>query len=931
MTPERWQMVRGILQSAMELRPAERDAFLDRECASDPSLRMDVDEMLSIEGKLDPGFLESPAAQHVEPTPSLLGDTTLPKGTRLGNYELLALLGAGGMGQVYRARDVLLKREVAIKIIPNFYSSDPDRLHRFRQEAEATAALNHPNILTVYQVGQHDSTFYIVAELLHGDTLRDRLRTGPVQVRTAIDYGVQIARGLAAAHDKGIIHRDLKPENIFVTRDGHIKILDFGLAKLIEQRPERRTKAEDEKSTATQVTEPGLALGTTAYMSPEQVRGSRVDHHSDIFAFGSVLYEMVTGRLAFAKGTSAETMTAILNEDQPALSSSGKNISPGLQKVIQRCLEKQPERRFQSALDIAFALEALSESGSVPVAAVTRSSRLSLRWGVTAVAVAVVAALVIAWWWKPAAVPIVDSANQLTADGQPKNGGFSDGTRVYFTEGDLGAEKVAQVSTTGGATSFIDTTLPNVSILALSHDGATLLLSETGQSFGDLWSLPLPAGEPRRLVGGKSLGNASFFPDGRIAYTLQAIDEPSKLIVAERDGANPHTIGTFEGRISGLAVSPDGKEILIERNKNDNSYTVQILGLDGSGLRNLILDSTHDDRCCFQWSTDQQYLFYLAMTGGRNDVWALPLKGSLFRSPPQAVRLTAGPLSYSTPLPSPDRTRIFTVGTRGRGELVRYEINTHQFSPYMGGISAMELTFSADGKWMAYTSYPDLTLWRSRADGTERMQLTFTPMRVIWPYISPDGGKVAFTSDTAVYVIDTAGGQPRKIIDGAYGGCWSPGGTELLLTSVAANQRSVRIYETDSGRVSDVPGGFGKYAALWVDANTIVAADATDRKFKTLDLRTQTWTDLLAGEYINWYISLDRKYLYVTKTGGELLIQRVRFTDRKVENIGSLKDLRQVMNPVWGVTSMVVAPDGSLLFTRDLSSQELYALDIRWP
>jgi hypothetical protein len=434
MTPERWQMVRGILQSAMELRPDQRGAFLDRECASDPSLRKDVDEYLSIEGKLDPEFLESPAMQHVElPAPSSLGDTALPKGTRLGNYEVQALLGAGGMGQVYRARDLLLKREVAIKIILEIYSSDPARIHRFKQEAEATAALNHPNILTVYQVGQHDSIFYIVAELLHGDTLREGLRTGPLPVRSAIDYAVQIARGLAAAHEHGIVHRDLKPENIFVTRDGHIKILDFGLAKLSEHRSDRRAHDEKTKSTPTQWTEPGLTIGTTPYMSPEQVRGGKIGPHSDIFAFGAVLYEMLTGRLAFAKATSAETMTAILNEDPPTLSSSGPNIPPGMQRVIQRCLEKQPERRFQSASDLAFALETLSGSGTSPVKTadqIATSYPLRLAGGAVTLMLVV---LVFLWWRILPRSPGVESIAQLTDDGEVKDQGAeiaTDGPRV---------------------------------------------------------------------------------------------------------------------------------------------------------------------------------------------------------------------------------------------------------------------------------------------------------------------------------------------------------------------------------------------------------------------------------------------------------------------------------------------------------------------
>ena len=244
---------------------------------------------------------------------------TLTPGTRLDGYEILGPLGAGGMGEVYRARDAALKREVAIKVLPEYWSRDPERLHRFEQEAQATAALNHPNIVSIFHVGKFDGSPYIVTELLQGESLRDRLRKGPLRLREAIDVGGDIARGLAAAHDAGIVHRDLKPENIFVTKDGRVKILDFGLAKL---NPTKFASSDGPTASFQQQTDPGHVLGTVGYMSPEQVRGQTADARSDIFAAGAVMYEMLTGKPAFRKATSAETMTAILNEDPPAVSAT---------------------------------------------------------------------------------------------------------------------------------------------------------------------------------------------------------------------------------------------------------------------------------------------------------------------------------------------------------------------------------------------------------------------------------------------------------------------------------------------------------------------------------------------------------------------------------------------------------------------------------
>src|SRR5438552_1917038 len=268
----------------------------------------------------------------------------LTPGTKLGPYEIQSLLGAGGMGEVYRARDPQLGRDIAIKILPTFLSQDPDRLRRFEQEARAAAALNHPNILAVFQMGTYEVAPYLVSELLEGGTLREQLVRGPMLLRKAIDCGVQIARGLSAAHEKGIVHRDLKPENLFITKDGRVKILDFGLAKLV-----RRQNSSDHSAITASATEPGVVMGTVGYMSPEQVCGKTADRRADIFAFGAILYEMLTGKRAFQKPTSAETMSAILNEDPPGISQSGLRVPPALQRVVHRCLEKSPEQRFQSA------------------------------------------------------------------------------------------------------------------------------------------------------------------------------------------------------------------------------------------------------------------------------------------------------------------------------------------------------------------------------------------------------------------------------------------------------------------------------------------------------------------------------------------------------------------------------------------------------
>src|SRR6266540_3798156 len=326
-------------------------------------------------------------------------------GANFDHYEILASLGAGGMGEVWRARDTRLERDVAIKLLPAEFAKDADRLRRFEQEARATSALNHPNILTVYDTGTHETRPYIVAELLVGEELREEMNQGAIALRKALDYAVQVANGLAAAHEKGIVHRDLKPENLFVTRDGRVKILDFGLAKLTHA--EEGAGQQTSLPTAAAATEPGVVLGTLGYMSPEQVRGRPADVRSDIFSFGAILYEMLSGKRAFQGDSAADTMSAILREDPPELSVTNRNIAPGLERIVRHCLEKNPEQRFHSAHDLAFDLEALSGLSGPRLEPRARAGppRQRLVQTIAFVAVAVVVGLLAGRqiWKKPAA------------------------------------------------------------------------------------------------------------------------------------------------------------------------------------------------------------------------------------------------------------------------------------------------------------------------------------------------------------------------------------------------------------------------------------------------------------------------------------------------------------------------------------------------
>lgn len=852
----------------------------------------------------------------------------LTPGAKLGPYEIIAPLGAGGMGEVYRARDPQLGREVAIKILPSFLSRDPDRLRRFEQEARAAAALNHPNILAVYQMGTHDGAPYLVSELLEGSTLRDQLLRGAVPVRKAVDYAIQTARGLAAAHEKGIVHRDLKPENLFLTKDGRIKILDFGLAKLIQN-----PGASDPGSpTMTDGTEPGVVLGTVGYMSPEQVRGQTADDRADLFALGAILYELLTGKRAFHKPTSAETMTAILNEDPPSASHITQGIPLALQKVVQRCLEKNPEQRFHSASDLAFALEALSESGSAPAgafaAAVSRGKGL---WMVAAGLVLAIIAGVALWLNRSHANPVVESVVQLTNDGQAKSGSMeTDGTRIYFNEGPSGSHRIAQVSVHGGQTGDLPSNLLNPEVVGLTQDGSDLLVL-TGSFVAvrrTMWLVPLPVGEARRL-GDTDVTGATLFPDGRLLYA-----QDSGTFVAEKDGSSPR-------KLEGLSkypfpqISPDGTRLAFHvHDATGDSWTIDEAAGDGTGIHSILKSGANlpDDVCCSGWTEDGKYLLFLGTTNGRSDIWAYSEENHFLTRAAMPVPLTNGPISYSSFVASRDGKQIFAVGAQLRGELVRYDPKTQEFLPYLGGISAGDPTFSRDGKWMAYLSYPEHTLWRTRVDGSDRLQLTYSPTMVIFPRISPDGTKVAFSDSSGVpYVVSMNGGTPQKLTDYGVAPDWSPDGNFLATTVYLEGAYRSRVIDVRNGNVTLVPNSKDTLGPWYATQDTLIAIASDQSKLVRYNFKTQKWSDILTSpdKFVNWLTSPDGKYFYYSTGGSDPTVFRLRLSDDAVEQVVKLKNVR-LANDLDVGPKLNVTPDNSVLVLRDIGTEEVYALSVNW-
>ena len=521
-------------------------------------------------------------------TCTTLAPVPLTAGSRLGSYEIVAPLGAGGMGAVYRARDARLGRDVAIKVITESFADDTTALARFEREAISIAKLSHPNILSIYEFVEDAGRAFVVMELVDGETLRARLEHGPLPVRKTSAYALQIARGLAAAHARGIVHRDLKPENVMVTRDDHVKILDFGLAK--EAVPQGDVSAA---ATRLAQTTPGTILGTFGYMAPEQVRGVTVDHRADIFAFGAVLYEMATGRRAFQGETAADTMTAILTKEPPELEGDAPAIHPGLERIIRRCLEKTPELRFQSASDLAFALEALSTasgataSGAAAALAApsTRPARANLVPWTVATIMALVAAL--GWFWRgaPAASPPFDMFTRIT---------------------ELAGEETAPALSPDG------TTIAYAVRIADSWDIYT-------QRVGGRNATPI-LNDPRRNEGGPA-----FSPDGA-SIAFHESDTDGGIFVAGATGESVRRLTEFGFHPS---WSPDSKRIafaaeeIFDPSSRQGEAALYVTGIGGGQPRRVV----DGDAVQASWSPAGDRLVYWSNTGGQRDIFTVTVDG----------------------------------------------------------------------------------------------------------------------------------------------------------------------------------------------------------------------------------------------------------------------------------------------------------------
>jgi serine/threonine protein kinase len=684
------------------------------------------------------------------------------------------------MGEVYRARDPRLSREVAVKVLPASLSADPDRLRRFEQEARAAGVLNHPNITAVYDIGQHEGSPYVVSELLEGETLRSRLGGEALSLRKALDYARQIALGLAAAHEKGIVHRDLKPENLFVTRDGRVKILDFGLAKL--------TRAEEggartDLPTAAAGTEPGMVLGTLGYMSPEQVRGRPADHRSDIFSFGAILYEMLSGKRAFYRDTAADTMSAILKEDPPDLSVTGKNIPPGLERIVRHCLEKNPEERFHSAHDLAFDLQALSDHSGIAVSPRLQRSRLrfsstTLVSGAVLLAAGAVLGAWLGGWLLRRPIPEPPSFRYLTYSGDDWSPAASpDGTTIAFASSRDGTSRI-WIKQLAGGNEVALTRGPDDSP-RFWPDGSSVLFVRRNGERSALYRVSTVGGEPRRLVDDGWDPEPS--PDGRRLAFLRSVPRPSgratTLWLAEPDGSAPRQIQAFSAsNLEDVCWSPDGRWIAALEQDLGRSVVppkFHFIEVDGKKRRSLSPPKRKGLIGRATWDASGDALLYSHV-----DVVSETALNGASRLVRQEIESEQAATLFSFPSAIGgfdvlgDQRIVFHADTSR--EILR-EISLLPAASSAGrwltrgNATDRQPVYSPDGEWVVFSSVREgnYDLWQVSTKTGSLLRLTDSPGDDWDPAVTRDGRKLIWSSNRTgnfeIWAAERDGSSPRQV------------------------------------------------------------------------------------------------------------------------------------------------------------------------
>jgi eukaryotic-like serine/threonine-protein kinase len=945
-------MAERIFGEALEVPRAERNAFLKEACHGAPEVRCAVEDLLAENDRLS-GFLSVSPYQKAAGTTVAGGATgSLAAGTRLGRYVIVEPLGAGGMGVVYRAHDEKLERVVAIKMLASGVLTGEEARRHFRREALALAKLNHPRIASVYDVGEQDGADYIVMELVEGESLAAKLRAGPLRVKEATGIALQVAEALEEAHERGVIHRDLKPGNVMITAKGNAKVLDFGLAKVM---------AGSSDGTVSLAETQGL-LGTPLYVSPEQALGESLDARTDLWSLGILYYECLSGRLPFQGNSNLAILHTITTEPVTPLRVNGQNGPALAEQIVERALEKDRDLRYQHARDFATDLRRLlrdleprsagaRDTASEAVGAERRLPTGRQRAIPLMVAAAVVALLAAAYLFRPTVPPPrLTGMRQLTHDGIPKHflgsstiplGMLTDGARVYFGEFDAPRLNVMQVSILGGESQRVPVPFDFTGLVDLSVAQSKLLLqtpTDASVTLGTLWTMPLPAGQPHSN-GKLAVFDAAWSPDGaRIYYT-----RGSELWVAGNDESQPRKILSEQGQLQWIRFSHDGKRVRFTASDADNnSNALWEAQVDGSHLQPVLAGW---DACCGSWTADGKYFVFASTRGGSWDLWAMREKREWWRrTDPEPARLTVGQMTSIGPLPGTDGRTIFFIGSTPRGELVRYDLQKRLFAPYLPGLSADGLAFSHDGSRVAWTAVPEGTLWQSKADGTDRHELTFAPMQVSMPRWSPDGTQIAFAGQepgkpSKIYIVPAGGGVPEQVTEGESNDAdpsWSPDGDALAFgdftPSGGSTQHPIQILNLTSRALTTLPDSRNYFSPRWSpDGRWLLALDQDTNALELYNFTTRTWEELtkLAVSYPNW--TADSQCVLIN---GPIVAQqpyyRICLADRKPQLLVNLAEGGKLVSATFNFWTGVT-PDGSILGVRDISTEDVYALDVELP
>jgi eukaryotic-like serine/threonine-protein kinase len=733
----------------------------------------------------------------------------LNAGTKLGPYEIESPLGAGGMGEVYRARDTRLGREVALKVLPESFARDSDRLRRFEQEARAVAALSHPNILAIHDVGQHAGAPFIVSELLEGANLRTELGHGALSPRKAGDYAAQIAQGLAAAHDKGIIHRDLKPDNVFITREGRVKILDFGLAKLA---PSAEATSAGLTLTSSP-TEVGMVMGTAGYMAPEQVRGSAVDSRTDIFAFGTVLYEMLSGQRAFSRDTAAETMTAILRDDPPEFTGMPHPVSPGMERIVRRCLEKQPEQRFQSAKDLAFALEALTGTSgtafkSGAAAAIADRPKHPAWLGIAlASVVSLLLGAAVVWFLRPAPAAPPTFTRLSFHQGEVVEARFAPDAKAVVYSARLNGTPLDTYIIREDYPEPVPVGLHGAALLSVSRQGQLAVLVRPHyfvhrQWVGTLATSPIGGGAPRELL--DAVFDADWSPDGNELAVLAGGPATRRMRVEFPVGK---VLIELPNRLSDLRVSPDGQHVALFRHPPNGDDRGDVILLDRSGhlqelsknwesLEGLAWAPSGKEVWFSAAQTGEQYCIRAATLAGKVRTVYCGMSPTLIHdiSPTGRVLVSAEEHRVSMamiehgsadernlnwldnpywPRLSNDGSELlFTDQSENAGQNYSVYIRKTDGSPAVRiGGGGFATSLSADGKWALVFLPGDPNVQVVPVGAGQTHVLHWDGIVPLWGYLFPDGQHILLQTtptvpNPGIYMADINGSAPKLLVAG---------------------------------------------------------------------------------------------------------------------------------------------------------------------